>query len=197
MFVQQRESGHLFIGVELLLYMLLGFGLQEMWRQQKISKIAVLLFLAIFITSNLLVLQDWRLRGKHYFYPVQSGAFLSHQLDLLRYTYHKAAGQEFSISTLTNPYAINVTWGYLYKTYGLREFAYLPKFVGPDQVGLVGKDFLLRQDRPSALHFTILEPDTGLNDKMTEIFMGEQDSYSSLVEEINFGSLILQVRQAK
>ncbi len=195
--VQQRNSPHLFIGVELLVYLLLAFGLLQIWRSCRLGSLAVGLCVLVFVMSNLLGLERNKQAMRHHFYPVQNGTFLRQQLALLDHTYQLAAGAPFTLSSSTNPFSINVTWGYLYKTYGPSRYGYLPHFVGPDQIGLVGQDFLPRSEQPAALHFTILEPDTGLNEKMTEIFMGEQDSYSQLVEEVKFGSLLLQVRQAQ
>lgn len=194
--LQQRNSSHLLIGVEVFIYALLAMGVSLLWKGVRWQKILAYLLISIFIVTNLLShLQAYQ--KKNTYFAIQKGSLLKEQLALIDYTYKKAINKQFTFSSSTNPFAINITWGYLYKHYGMKNYGYLPNFVGPDQIGLVGQDFLPRSEKPASLHFIILEPDTGLNKRMAEIFMGEQDSYSTLIEEVKFGSLILQVRQAK
>lgn len=109
--------------------------------------------------------------------------------------YSRAAGEPFSFSALTNPFGINVTWSYLLKNYGERQYGYLPTFFGPPQDGLVGAGTLAEVSEPADIHFTIYEPDTQLPEFLIEELVQTQNEYlGSPSAQLKVGSLELEER---
>lgn len=192
--VQFRNSFQILIGVDLLLYLLLASGL--IWIRKYVfqGKFITITLLCVFILTNLAALHHWKTDRSHY-YGIQKGALLAEQLELIDKTYALAEGNKFSISSSTNPYAINVTWSYLYDWYGKQKYGYVPSYYGMSQVGHYGEGLLPETNTPAETHFTIMEPDTGLASLIEEQFLLNQDLQSSTPSAVlKFGSLELQVR---
>jgi 4-amino-4-deoxy-L-arabinose transferase-like glycosyltransferase len=125
-------------------------------------------------------------------YAVQKGIMLKDQLELIDYTYMKAEGEPFTISTFTNPYMYNITWDYLYSWYGLRHYGYVPRFKGVDQSYQYGIRMVQVNDF-APVHFAIFEPDTGLDEGQMNALNVKQNVYpiESPPKLINFGKLEL------
>ncbi len=122
---------------------------------------------------------------------------LKNQLKLIDETYQKAAGQAFSINTLTLPLWTNTTWSYLYSWYGQKKYGYVPKFLGHNQVGLLGANALEKIDQPLEKTFFIIEPHVGIPDDIYNLEIGAEDSKSKLISETKYGELRLQFRMPK
>lgn len=171
-----RANFHLLIGYEVLVYALsiiLIFKFLQKISNQLIKNILVISLLTLFITFNISGLTKIKTTHDH---PnaIQKGFLYKDQVRLIETTYEHAAGRPFSISTFTNPYNINVTWGYLYDYFGRTQFGYKPSFYGADQTGWVGSDLLEIADIPAEIHFSIIEPDTGVVDFHLKEFLNEQ-----------------------
>lgn len=190
-----RTSLHLFIGLNVFIYILLAVGL---WQLRKLFKGKwVLGFVVIsFAVLNLSSLQSARTKRIHLF-GIQRGALLSEQISLIEKTYELTGDEPFSISTLTAPYGVNVTWAYLYDSYG-SKYGFLPIFFGPTQAGWVGENLLEEIDGALPNHFTIIDPDVYLGEGTAEQFLLDQTSFSSTPSATyKFGTLILQQRRGK
>ncbi len=159
--IHYRDMFHSFIGLEALTIVTLGWWLGWLSTKVKSGKIIALGLVVIFLFSNY---KMWSLESQQrtsmYFVP--NGTYYSELIQAVDYTYEKAQGQPFSISTLTNPYGYNTLWAYLYSWYGQQKYGYTPIWFGPDQKGLFGGDLLLRSEKPYPIHFSIEEPPPGI-----------------------------------
>lgn len=192
--IQYRNSDHMLIGVDSILYLVLSVGLFKISKDFFKGKILFSFFIGIFIISNLLALHHWKTDRIQY-YGIQKGALLSEQLQLIDKTYELAEGKEFSISSATNPYAMNITWSYLYDWYGRSKYGYVPQYYGMSQIGMYGEGLLPETYETAANHFTIIEPDTGIPSRIMTEFLLDQDSKSSTPSgNLEFGTLNLQLR---
>lgn len=193
--LQFRDSPHTFNGVESIVYLLLAVSLVQLTRYKKrVFYWLAIGLVVIFAGTNLFLIGVYKENSKHYL-GVQQDALLSDQLELIDFTYTLSDGKNFSISTLTSPYGVNTTWSYLYSWYGQNTYRYLPVFMGPPQAGWFGEGRLSESDLPSDIHFTIIEPDTGVNDIIFQDFLLDQYRRTgAVVQEKEFGSLIVQVR---
>ena len=59
---------------------------------------------------------------------------LNDQLQVIKYTYEKTAGQPFAINAVTYPLYYNGMWAYLYNWYGKGQYGYVPGWLGGDQL---------------------------------------------------------------
>lgn len=118
---------------------------------------------------------------------------ISKQMQIVDYTYQKAEGKPFSISTLTMPLYVNTLWSYLYNWYGLEKYGYLPSFRGRDQIDLPGNN-LQKADDKTKTHFFIVEPTYGISEQWIIYAYGDQNAVSKLIEEIKLGDLVVQQR---
>jgi len=190
-----RTSLHLLIGLNVFIYMLLAVGL---WQLKKLfqGRWALSLVVIGFVILNLWALQSARAKRVHLF-GIQRGALLAEQIALIEKTYQLVGEEKFSISTLSAPYGVNVTWAYLYDNYG-SKYGFLPKFFGSTQAGWVGDDLLEEVDGALPNHFTIIDPDVYLGEGTAEQFLIDQTSFSSTPSATyKFGTLILQHRKGK
>jgi len=79
---------------------------------------------------------------------------LSHQLQVVDFTYSQAQGQPFSINAVTYPLYHNAMWEYLYTWYGHSRYGYLPTWTGGHQ--LYPYALLPENDQTLPKHFTII-----------------------------------------
>lgn len=207
--VHFRDSYHFWIGTELFFIMIAVFAFVEIWRfahtrfQKNHTDSNIvhpiffsigIVFLVLYLGMQISVLVEVRQTRSH-LYAIQKGLLLRENNNLIDSIYSKANGEQFSFSTMTNPFGINVTWGYLFSSYGKNKYGYVPTFFGPPQEGLVGADLLEEVLEPNDLHFTIYEPDTQLPDFLVQEFIQNQNQFmGSPSATLEFGSLILEER---
>lgn len=188
-----RNMFHSFLGLEALAVIAIAVALQSL---PKFRYKYVLLPAAfcLFIFSNYSMLKIEReARLTPYFLP--QGAYFKDQLALVDYTYSRADGKAFSISSLTNPYGYNTLWAYLYSWYGQKKYGYTPVFVGPHQEGRFGEGLLEESDIPESLHFSIWEPPEGIPEWLATEFGQEQTARAGVVaEEREFGTMRVEER---
>lgn len=122
-----------------------------------------------------------------------SDYLISTEMKILDYTYQKANGKPFSISTLTSPLYINTLWSYLYNWYGREKYGYLPFYIGHDQIGQLGNN-LLSPPKNVKIHFYIEEPTNGIPSIWVNYSYGDQESMSKLIEQKRFGDIIVEER---
>jgi hypothetical protein len=190
-----RSSIYIFIGFSVFLYIPLAVGLLKL---KKLFKGEWIFYFTLitFLILNLYSLQFSR-RSRIHSFAFHEGALLAEQIALIEKTYELTAGKEFSISTSTSPYGVNVTWAYLYDHYGSGH-GFLPKFFGPPQAGWVGDNLLEEIDGALENHFTIMDPKTFNEEYIRKQFSLDQTSFSSTPSATyKFGTLILQHRKGK
>ena len=151
-------------------------------------------FIFLFLLSNLnMAKAEFGQKRSLYFLP--QGAYLKDQLNLLDETYKIADGQEFTISSVTNPFGYNTLWAYLYDWYGQKTYGYKPKYFGPDQTGIFGGELLEPAQKPAQIHFSIYDPSDGIPGWLFEEFSQKQNiDVGSASAILQFGTLKVEVR---
>lgn len=182
-----RISYHSLMTLEFFIYLLFAVLIKNICKI-KAGKIISTLLIMLFIFSNLSAYkQANEYKLSEYFVP--QGAYLSDLIDVIDYTYVQANGENFSISTITNPYGYNTLWAYLYSWYGENTYGYTPEWYGPDQTGLFGDTLLNRTTSPKNLHFSIREPHEGMPIWLYENFDHEQSLVASPSAKLLFGTI--------
>src|SRR3989344_2419636 len=174
------------LGLLLMLYVIV------FWDRSKKKIFSWQLFIISYILSKEFAA---RTKGQTLF-AIQPDLVLSKELGTLDYIYEKSEGKKFSINTLTSPLYINTLWSYLFNWYGQEKYGYLPYWTGRDQVGQLGNNLDGPPDDVD-LHYFIIEPKEGIPEKYIIQAQEEEDSKSKLVEEVNFGEIIIQKRQTQ
>jgi 4-amino-4-deoxy-L-arabinose transferase-like glycosyltransferase len=183
---------HITVGTGLGLIILTAFLIWEIYENNKIIAVLLLIFI---VAANVGKTIQENYKGQTIF-AIQTDMILTNELKAVDYTYQTANGKPFSISTLTSPLFINTTWSYLYNWYGKTKYGYLPYWIGNDQVGQLGNDL---QKAPSNIpsHFFIMESTIGIPDTWITYAKGDQESMSKLVDQKDFGQIIVQQRLMK
>lgn len=127
--------------------------------------------------------------------PAQQGATLSLAEKVISYSYESSSGKPFTIITITNPLFINTTWAYLYTTYGLPRYGYVPNFAGRNQVGRLG--YLPEKQFATIDRYLIIEPPIGIPSFYIKEITHEEDMISYIVSEKHFGNYVLQKRRLR
>lgn len=188
-----RLAYHTLITVEL--FIILAFAMIVTYLlKMKTGKFLAIALLIIYAVSNF---SEYSIanRNKVPEYFVPQGAYLRDLLDAIDYSYTEAKGEEFSISTITNPYGYNTLWAYLYSWYGMQKYNYLPDWYGPNQQGIFGGDLLKQVSIPHANHFSIREPDQGIPSHMFVWFELEQNGIATPSAVRKFGSIDIRKHQ--
>lgn len=178
---------HLLVGIAPIVCVMLAIFINE--NIDKYRNIAILSILIILI-FNILKIKTENVDGQTIF-PLQKDLVLSKEIEAIDYTYKKANGEPFSISTLTSPLYVNTLWSYLYTWYGQQKYGYVPSFIGRDQIGQVGN--VLKKDITKK-HFYIQEPTYGIPEIYVKYALGDEDSYSDLIESVKIGDIMVQDR---
>lgn len=126
-------------------------------------------------------------------FSIQKDMILSKQLKAIDYTYIQSGEKPFSINTLTSPLWINIVWTYLYKWYGQNMYGYVPTWHGMDQIGQL--DNLINDNNKWREGFLIIEPQDGIPTQYLPLTIGQEDSYSRILNEKDFGAIRVQERQ--
>ncbi len=161
-----------------------------MWIDLKYSVLAGLV-LIVLTFSNISMIMNQNKNGSTLF-SIQKDMLLSKQLGAIDYTYGRANGKTFSVNTLTSPLWVNIVWTYLYKWYGAPKHGYVPTWHGRDQVGQL--DTLANDGNHWREGFLIIEPQDGIPAQYLPLTIGQENSYSKLIQEKDFGAIKVQER---
>ncbi|MBI2599954.1 hypothetical protein HYW43_03475, partial [Candidatus Daviesbacteria bacterium] len=164
--------------------------LRNIW---KIDKRFVYLIIGLSLISNLVTIFKINPEGQ-IILVIPNGMNLKNEFKLIDETYKIAAGEKFSVNTITLPLWTNTTWAYLYDWYGKGKYGYVPQFLGHDQIGLLGAGALRKIDKPLNRSFLIIEPTEGIPPRFYSEELDTENSRTRLTKEINYGSIKLQVR---
>ena len=183
---------HLMVGAGVGIAVFTGIFISKYFSKNKIIFAAAILMV---IGSNIYKTFKENINGQTIF-PLQLDLVLSKELKAIDYTYMKADGKPFSISTLTSPLHVNTLWSYLYNWYGKEKYGYIPYWVGRDQVGTLGNNL---GTPPSNVtnHFFIIEPTYGIPELWVTYAKGDQESMSGFIEKTNFGEIVVEERMMK
>lgn len=156
------------------------------------NKVWISLLSVLIVVSCLNAIVKYNPYGQTVF-AVQRGMSLKNELDVVDYTYQSSQGESFSINTVTSPLWINTVWSYLYQWYGNKTYNNVPSFRGRDQSGYLS--YLARTDFEVKHYFLIIEPLNGIPPRFAQETIEYEDTYSKIVEEKNFGGIIVQKRE--
>lgn len=183
---------HLMVGAVGGICIFLAIFLRKYFWQKRVLFYVILL---VMVSGNITKTLSENKNGQTIF-PLQLDLILSKEIQVVDYTYEKAAGRPFSISSLTSPLYVNTLWSYLYNWHGNGKYGYLPYYRGKDQIGQLGNNLEFAPGNVD-LHFFIIEPLYGIPEQYVGYAKGEQESLSELVSEKSFGELVVQERRIK
>lgn len=166
----------------------------------KSCKAVVLILLTIFMISNITMLRLDKITKDTLACAWRISSF--EELQLIDYTYQLADNEPFSIDVITEPYGINMKYGYLYSWYGQNKYGYAPVFVGGTQTGHITEGLLKEAESFLPKHFIIYEPgsynywfkvrtiDAPATRQSQDLFYYRQPPLDKLQETQQFGELI-------
>lgn len=188
---QSRTNQHTLVGLSPLIFIVAASVSYALLKNKKALLVIVVGVFALINVAQIHKTKTTKINAL----GVQQGATLHDQISLLDYVYSEAQGNQFSISTLTNPLGYNTTWSYLFHWYGKNKYQYVPSFFGPDQAGIFAGDLLPRTSEAAAMHFTIYEPPEGISEGIVKGFTYDQNLLiASPSATMKFGSLLVEKR---
>ncbi len=179
----------LLVGMAPAVAILIGITIFDLYRNQ--HRLIAVIVISIILFGNIKMILRENPKGQTIF-AIQKDMLLSKQIKAIDYTYDSAKAPQFSINSLTSPLWINIVWTYLYKWHGQGKYGFLPVWSGRDQVGIVDS---LPQGQILENHYLILEPMAGIPQQYLPLTLGEEDARSSVIEEKNFGEIVIQKRE--
>jgi 4-amino-4-deoxy-L-arabinose transferase-like glycosyltransferase len=177
----------LLVGIAPAVCMLIGAFLTRLLNEKQI--IVSVALVAFIVFGNITTIFKENPHGQTIF-SIQKDMLLSKQLKAIDYTYKE--GKPFSINTLTSPLWIDIVWAYLYKWYGGPRYGFLPTWHGRDQIGQLIT--LPPDEKLIKNYYLIIEPMAGIPMRYLDETIGEEDSYSIIMEDTYFGDLRVQKR---
>lgn len=179
----------LMVGIGPAVSIILALYLGTWWEQKYKLLVFVILLVLAFSNISMILGQN---KNASTLFSIQKDMILSKELKALGYTYAVAAGKPFSINSLTSPLWINIVWSYLYTWYGEKTYGYVPTWHGRGQEGQVIS--LSSDSNKWKLGFLIIEPQDGIPPQYLPEIIGQENSYSTLLEEKDFGAIAVQER---
>jgi len=179
----------LMVGIGPAVSILIALYLGAWWEMK--YKVFVGIVLIILTFGNISFILNQNKNGSTLF-SIQKDMLLERQINAIDYTYSQTKGNAFSINTLTSPLWINIVWSYLYNWYGQSKYGYVPTWHGRGQEGQVVA--LLDDNNKWKNGFLIIEPQDGIPQQYLPLIIGQEDSYSKLVSEKDFGTIRVQER---
>lgn len=165
-------------------------GIYAIWQQRNYRIIAVGI-LVVFFISNLQLMAKERFASTKLF-ALQPLTYKVEK-DLVDYTYQASNKKPFSICAVSNPLFINTLWSQLYMTYGKQQYRYTPTWAGQKQ--FLNVSYLPYDINHEKIRYLILEPMGGIPEFAKKVTIYVEDKHSKLIEEKQFGDLIVQKRQ--
>lgn len=177
------------VGLEIVVMLIVAIFMYQLFNK---NKIWVSLLFILIVVGCMNAVFKYNPQGQTIF-AIQRGLTLTNELAAIDYTYESARGESFSINTITSPLWINTVWSYLYQWHGQGSFGYTPSFRGRDQSGYLS--YLPRIEKDEKHYFLIIEPLAGIPARFVEETIGYENTYSRIVEEKNFGGIVVQKRE--
>ncbi|KKQ26315.1 MAG: hypothetical protein US39_C0001G0069 [Microgenomates group bacterium GW2011_GWC1_37_12b] len=174
---------------------ILGFSflLSELFRRNKIIALTIL---SLCVVSNVQKIIPQSKDSLIMEIKAQPGMNLDDEINLINKTYEVSSGKMFTIRTTTMPYKVQTTWSYLFDQYGVKKYGYKPFLEGGNTFGYLGK-FPAPSEGTTCNRFLIREPVRGIPQVLVSNDVNEENNFSEIVKEENFGDFVLQIRAAK
>jgi hypothetical protein len=180
------------VGVSLVVPILTAFVLYQIFRWQKVLATAIL---GIVIAVNVFVIFRDNQKGNVLF-QVQNQVRFKEELAIVAYTYKKANGKPFGITTVTNPLFVPATWAYVYNFYATRNNLQLPFYRGNAASEYPGDKLFPRSDAPRDIEFLIIEPQPSIPDEwIVKTRVEEQLLRGAFTKELSIGTFTLHERK--
>src|SRR3989344_818501 len=159
---------------------------------KKIGTVVVMLI----VVANISMTLELNPKGTIPEINVQQGMLLSDQKLVLDYIYSSSQGQPLAVKAVTMPFNINTTWSYLFEWYGKEKYGYLPLWSGKNAIGFPGNLIVkeIQEDLPNN-RYLIIEPARGIAPHLISEYIGEENYFTKIVAERNFGAFVVQKRE--
>ncbi len=179
-------------GSSVSLLILGAFLIYQFMQKNKILGFAVI---AITLVSNFSLIYSLNFKGPNKDIIIQPEMLTVYERGALDYIYDRAAGQQFAADALTSPLNVNTTWSYLFEWYGRNKYGYLPVWGLEAAAGFPG-NLKVETDRARLpdKRFTIIEPTIGIGASHIADFFKEENYFSKVLEEKQFGPIKVQER---
>lgn len=177
--------------VSLLIFV--AFLLSKILNYKKMISVT---FLMLIVMSNIYQIVSENYKGPNSDIVIQPGMVLSSQKQLIEYVYKKSDKAPFSVSAITVPLNVNTTWSYLFEWYGQQKYGYLPVWGSESASGFYGnlRVETVRSNLPTK-RFLIIEPPVGIEKYLIDDFIKNEDYFSKIIEEKQFGTITVQARE--
>ncbi len=170
-----------------------AFLLNEIWQR---NKILGLILLVSIILSNLTRVYDQSGASLIVEMKPQPLMKLADEIKIINYMYAYTKGQAFTIRVTGIPYKVQTVWAYLFHTYGLKKWDYLPYMETGMVAGFPGK-LPVPQEGTTCIRFLIREPVRGIPKELIEHDQTEENLFSAVIKEDEMGAFLVQTRQSK
>lgn len=149
------------------------------------SKTLTASVLILITFANLTAIHEAYGRSQPFLEP-DSAAILSRQVEVMKYTYEKSAGQPFAIDTVTNPLYINAVWAWNYNWYN-QNYGYKPDWLGGDQ--LPPYNTLPPSRGKEKIYFLIIDETPRIPYSHTLSAIATMEKRGKLIEAKEFGGI--------
>ena len=161
---------------------------------KKYSVLSLLVALGI-IYNNLYLIQSVNPKGPNQYTIIQPGMLTHDQKRALDYVYTQSSDKEFGVKALSVPLNVNTTWSYLFEWYGQQKYGRLPIWIGPIADGYAGLKAESNREKIPSTQFLIIEPTIGIREAVRDDFLKEENYFTRVVDEQQFGTIKIQKRE--
>jgi hypothetical protein len=156
----------------------------------KISSFSLKIFL-LCLFSYLSISMTINSRSKEeLFINQEPSSTLRGQLAVVDYTYREAKGEKFAINAVTYPLYENTYWSYHYPWYGIKNYGYLPSWLGGDQ--LYPYNTLPKSSEKEKIFYMITDETRAIPEIYRAIGKKWGFKYGKLLEEKLIGGFTVQ-----
>jgi hypothetical protein len=154
------------------------------------------LIVLLIVISNAILINKYNHSGTIPSINVQSGMLWSDQKKVVDYIYQNSHGEPFAVNALSVPLNVNMVWSYVIEQYGKEKYGYLPVWGGDAAEGYYGNLTVekARSNLPDK-QYLILEPTRGIEQYMIDDFLIQENLFTKVIEEKQFGLINVQFRQ--
>ncbi len=148
------------------------------------------------VVSNVYQIQAYNPLGTLPSINVQSGMLWSDQKKIVDFIYQDASGQPVSVNALSVPLNVNMVWSYVFERYGEPKYGYLPIWGGDAALGYAGHlKIETARSRLPVRQYLIIEPTRGIEQYLVDDFINQENLFTNVVDEKEFGLIKVQIRE--
>src|SRR3990172_9594305 len=179
-------------GASVSLLILLSLLTVKLSKKYLVISISILLFV---ILNNFVLIRNQNPRGPNLEIVIQPGMLLPQEEKAIDFIYQSTQEKPLIVKALTVPLKINTTWGYLFEWYGEKNYGYLPVWSEKPAEGFGGSlPYVTKRSELPDTQFIIIEPVNGIPKSEIDKFFNEESYFTKLVEEKDFGTIVVQKR---